>query len=326
MKKYISIIICAVLLAFAFISNTQTESEIISGRGNGVDSKVTTAEEFVDVLNYFNHYKMLSAEEGKVENSNNLYASELNTKANSLKYTSATFYNKSRISMEYVTDGSDYSEKQKTNMTRELTINFTETAALYHSVGTIMQSSKMQHGEEKIDSSMYFDFDMEIYMTTKVCYIKFNKFNIFGDDSAPDIKNNMLNKWYNAGSLEEDLLDINQANIAILGSIGDYFEEYQFSKFDQKNKTYVLEKNYFQEVFSSIIGVSVPKDIKGEFIVNLSEETQPKIKLLYSYNDNGTAWVNAYEENNIIISYINNTIIDASNLPKNPPMLEDFVD
>ena len=338
MKKYISLIVCAVLLLFAFISQVPEQQDVISGRGNGVDSKVTSAQELADVLNYFNNYEMKPIEEATVEQNNGLFNVEQELdgeedKETKQKYTSATFYNKSKSSIDYFMSDDNSSIKQTATMTRELTANFTETAALYHSVGKIMQRQTITTFGEQIETetqSMLFDFDVDVYVTTQVCCVKFNKFDIMGmegDDSVPNITANMLNIWFDANEIGEEMLDINQVNLDILGGMGDYFEEYKFSKFKQNNKNYVLEKSYTQEVFSILFDISFPEDVRGEFTVNLADEAQPKIRLIQSYSDAaGTNRTSSYAENNIIISYINNTVIDSSRLPKNPQKIEDYLD
>ncbi len=339
MKKYISFVICAVLLAFAFISQVPEQQDIISGRGNGVDSKVTSAQELADVLNYFNNYEMKPIEEASVNKINSLFNAEQKNddeqKEEKKEYTSATFYNKSKSSIDYFMSGNGESTKQTATITRELTVNFTETAALYHSVGIIMQKQSVsQHNAsstitETITESMFFDFDMNIYMTTDASCVKFNKFDIMGmesDDSVPNITANMLNIWFDASEIGKELLSVNQENLNILGGMGDYFEEYKFSKFKQNNKNYVLEKSYLQEVFSILFDVSFPEDVRGEFMVNLADEVQPKIRLIQSYSDGILSnRVSSYDENNIIISYVNNTVIDASKLPKTPQKIEDYL-
>ena len=333
MKKYISFVICAVLLAFAFISQVPEQQDIISGRGNGVDSKVTSSQELADVLNYFNNYEMKPIEEASVNKINSLFNAEQKNddeqKEEKKEYTSATLYNKSKSSIDYFMSGNGESTKQTATITRELTVNFTETAALYHAVGTIMQKFQTHRDNETQTNSVFFDFDMNIYMTTDASCVKFNKFDIMGmesDDSVPNITANMLNIWFDASEIGKELLSVNQENLDILGGMGDYFEEYKFSKFKQNNKNYVLEKSYLQEVFSILFDVSFPEDVRGEFMVNLADEVQPKIRLIQSYTySEGGSRASSYAENNIIISYVNNTVIDASKLPKTPQKIEDYL-
>ena len=333
MKKFISLIICAVLLIAAFISDVPNSAEIIAGRGKGVDSKVTNAQEFANVLNYFNEYKMKPVQDGIAKQENNFYSAETDEKEEKEEYTSATFYNKSKVYSEIYTTNNKGSVRQTTTFTRELTINFTETAAYYHSVGQIMEKQTIhrettdrQEITEK--ESMTFDFDMDIYVTTQICYVKFNKFDRVGateDDSIPNISVNMLNTWFSVeGEISEEMLSLNQENLDILGGIGDFFNEFEFSRFKQNNKKYVLEDKYIQEFFK-ILSWIFPKEVRGEFTVNLRDETQPKMRIIESYGLTGDSIATSYAENNIIFSYINNTVIDASRLPKDPPKIEDYL-
>ncbi len=320
MKKFISLIICAVLLIVAFISDVPNSAEIIAGRGKGVDSEVTNAQEFANVLNYFNEYKMKPVQDGIAKQNNDFFSIETNEKQEeNEEYTSATFYNKSKAYSEIYTTNNKGSVRQTTTFTRELTINFTETAAYYHSVGLVMQKQTIYQNEpvreSKIESGI-FDFDVDVYITTQNCWVKFNKFDVMGmeDDSIPNVSANMLNIWFDASNeFCEMVLRLNQVNLDILGSIGEFFNEFKFSKFKQNNKYYTLEEKY------------LPKDMRGEFTVNLRDETQPKMRIIQSYSSTENSSATSYAENNIIFSYINNTIIDASRLPKNPQKMEDYL-
>ncbi len=333
MKKYIALIICTILLVFNVITGATADDNVIAGRGKGKDSEVTTAKELANVLNYFGQYQIGGGATLGVDDQ--LFAS---SDSSGKEYDSATFYNKSKQTSDYYVSyhggDSSYTRTSKSSMTRELTINFTEDAVLYHSVGLLMERSSHSSQGETETTSNYFEFDMYIYITEDECYIKFNKFDYETSEEGayiPNITPNMLNKWFETEQLGFMFVSINEENLEMLGELGDYFDEYKFTKFRKTNKSYTLESIYFQEVFSAMFGIALPEDIRGEFTVNLAEETSPKIRIIQSYTDDMyedgvSANQSSYAENNIVFSYINNTVIDASGLPRHTPVLEDYIE
>ena len=327
MKKYISLLVCFVLIVFAFITSTPTKMENIAGEGNGENSRVSNAEQLVDVLEFFGSYEIKDVDEQNNQFENKGFSLFGNNISEEDEYTSVTFYNKSKGASNYRYSKDGVSLNNKVSFMRELTVNFTQTAALYHSVGEMMNyESFVNKDNEQNFNSFVYNFDIEIYITTKVCYIKFNKFDITGlegDNSVPNVPIDALNMWLNASVGAEDLLELNKENLDILDSIHDYFKEYKFSRFNQTNKVYSIGKDYLVEAFSIIFNTSFPEKVRGDFSVNLANETRPKINIVQSYT--GDNYSHQYVENNIVFSYINNTVIDVSKMPTDPPMLEEYL-
>ncbi len=322
MKKYISLIICSVLLVIAMVMGSPAKADVVSGRGNGNDTRVTTVEQFVDVLDFFNNYEIKSVGDESSQTEGSGFASSLDDLIggnNDAIYTSATFYNKSRATSDQRYSYEGMSSESHATQTRELTIYLTKTSAFYHSVGAVMQNgTSTSSGGETERYSMVMDFDMEIYMTAKVCYIKFNKFDMTasGDDVENEnfVTSNMLGKWFDAGELGVYFLQINAQNYEILGDIGDYFDEFKLSNFNQSNNVYTLREDYIQEVFSMIFGMSFPDDVRGSFSLNLSNKVRPTMSLIqaYSLNEYESGYsINAssYAENNMVFKNINNTVV-----------------
>lgn len=320
MKKYISLIVCSVLLAIAVIAGTPKNSDVIYGRGNGQDYKVNTIEQFAEVLDFFKDYQLVSSNEKSAKSGISGFDSSADEDSTESKkdYTSATFYNKSRGAINYSYSYSGMSSSSKTTFMRELTIYFTQTAVYYKSVGTVMSKSSYSSGDESESVSSIMDFDIDIYMTAEHCYIKFNKFNMSvsgsDDEDGNFVTTDMLDKWFDAGEIAEYFLEINESNYEILSSINDYFEENKFSNFKQSNSVYTLKDDAIKSFFSFILGTSVPDKVKGTFKVNLSTKARPTVTLISSYGDsqeNGdvSASGSSYSEDNIAFSNINNTII-----------------
>lgn len=331
MKRYVSLAICAVLLIVAIVISAPEKVDVVFGKGSGQDTKVSTIEQFAEVLDFFNNYQLKASTEKSVrvmseqdqeQNEDdsplgNLDSDDVPASA----YTSATFYNKSRGSSEYSYSGNQYSNFSRSVFTRELTIYLMQTAAYYKSVGSIMSRNWQTADGDTESVSSVFDFDFDIYMTAEVCYVKINKFAITGDsmsdfeDADLDSFALMTGKWVDMGEYAELLLEINAANYASLGSINNYFEKNKFSNFTQSNGVYTIKENHLNEFFSFVFGVDFPSDGRGVFKINLSNKIRPSIFLSSSYeldqstNSGYNIKATAYSENNIAFSNINNTVV-----------------
>ncbi len=330
MKKYITPIVCSVLLIISLLMGAPSDTSIVSGKGNGTDSQVKTIDQFVDVLEFFNNFKLESDDNSSAQVAGGTYSAG-SAEENLAKYTSATFYNKSRASSSYSASYSGKSYSSNSKYTRELTIYLTKTAAYYKSVGIIMQngSSSTDGGTESY--SNYVDFDLDIYITTKTSYVKFNKFDITSSGDGATSENfvtpEMLGKWFDASEIAEEMLELNEENYEILYDMGLYFERNKLTHFTQTNGVYTLNKDYLQDVFSDIFDTSFPEDGRGSFSVNLSNSVKPSINFVMSTtaNSNSTysVYSTAYSENNMVFSNINNTIIRFN--PSRVYDIEDFI-
>ncbi len=330
MKKYISLIVCAVLLIVAFAIGTPAKTGIIAGAGDGKGSHINTVEQFVDVIDFFENYELTSS--GVTAQTEGTGYSATNSQS---AYNSATFYNKSRATVNSYTSRDSYSYSSNSNYTREMTIYLTQGAALYHSVGVILSNTSVNSSGESKDVVMTFDFDMHIYFTADSCLVYFAKWNVTSSDADVTsaynfVKPSMLNKWYDAGVLGEMLLSVNEENYEVLGAIGDYFDEYKTSKFKTSGKVYTLEDDYVYEVFSLMFGTSYPEDVRGGFTLNLSDSFRPTLSMTEAYSMSNfessySYEITAYSENNMVFSNINNTVINASQI-KLSGNLEDLVE
>jgi hypothetical protein len=320
MRKYISLIVCVVLLVIAMVMGRPESSNVTIGAGNGKPETIATAEEFVDVLDFFESFEFKtssSAEAGGVTG----FATKQDS---SEKYTSATFYNKSKGTVNMSQGGYG----ANSTFSRELTIYLTETAAYYKSVGVVMTKST----SEEYKTSLRLNFDFEMYITTNLCLVKFERFDIGatgeGTEDVPTdlFKPSMMRKWISSEELGEIFMYVNQENYALLGEIGDYFEDYKFTKFTKNGDVYKINEEFFGDAMDIIFGdIPAPEDIKGNFVVDLSAKTNPRIKMTMSYSDIfSEISMSAYEENYISFSNINNTVIKFNVDAKNIYHLDDF--
>ncbi len=331
MKKYISLIVCSVLLIFALVLGAPAKEVVVAGRGSGSDSRVTTVEQFVDVLDFFSNYEVQVPGVSAHSDASGYAASQQDEQI----YTSATFYNKSKATVNSTSSYEGMTQSMSSNYTREMSIYLTKTAALYHSVGVVLTSGTVIAEGETESYSMMFDFDMYIYFNAEDCFVRFQKWDVTasGEDvsSIDFVKSDMIGKWYNAGVLGGELLAINGENYELLGGIGDYFEEYKLTKFNQSGKVYTLKDEHLYEVFSLIFGNQFPEDVRGGFTLNLSNRVQPTMTIHQAYSnsdgENGYfSTITSYAENNIKFSNINNTMIDSSKINPNSPKLEDLIE
>lgn len=312
MKKYISLIVCTVLLITALVMGSPADTGVSYGRGKGNDAKVTSVGQFVDVLEFFNNYEMAS-EQAQAENSG--YAS---LPVQKTQYTSATFYNKSRTTEEYHRYNGGSSYTMNSSMDRELTIALTKTSAYYKSVGLVMSNRSVSDGDGSESATYIFDFDMDIYVTAGKCYIKLSKFDMMAVEDGEEqeispFKSNICGKWVDAGEMAEYLLAINEENYAFLGRMGEYFDSYKAENFNISNGVYTIKENKLKEAFAIIFGATMPEEMKGDFVLNLSNSVRPTVKLTQSYKyseDDYSLSQTAYSENNIAFFNINNTVVE----------------
>lgn len=68
MKKYVSLIICLVILVIAIVIGEFETSDVVCGRGNGQDSKVNTIEQFSDILGFLKENKKTLQSEKNAKN------------------------------------------------------------------------------------------------------------------------------------------------------------------------------------------------------------------------------------------------------------------
>ncbi len=316
MKKYVSLIVCSVLLAIAIIIGMPEQTNVTYGRGNGQDCKVKNIEQFSEMLDFFDNYQIKSSNEKSIKSSVSGFSSSIDNsvEAKNENYTSATFYNKSRGASSYSSTYEGMSISYRMTFMRELTIYLTQTAAYYKSVGTIMSKSSYSSAQESESSSNVMDFDVEFYITSEKSYIKFNKFDITTSDTDDEVNfvtTDMLNKWFDSAEGAEYLLEMNQENYEILSSINNYFERNKFSNFKQSNNVYTIKDDLVNDFCSFVLGGTLPDNAKGSVKINLSNNTKPTVTLIASYSNNdgsGSASSNLYTEDNIVFSNINNTI------------------
>lgn len=333
MKKYVTPIICSVLLLVSLLVNIPQKEDVFCGRGDGKDLKVTSVEQFVEVLDFFNGEE--DVESFASQDGISPYGATYNTGYSAVTpVNSATFYNKSKGKNSYKYDLNNYSNA---TFDRELTVYLTYNSAYYKSVGKVMQNQSVSFNGKTAMASSIMDFDVEIYIMQQACCIKFNKFDMISSNSSvsevEDVNNSenyitsdMLGKWFNAGELGTAFLSINSENYELLGSIGEYFETNKLSHFKQSKDVYTLKSENYHNALAFIFGLgdmSEAEDaykIKGDFIFNLSNKVKPSIILTMAFNDEETT---GYMENNMTFSNINNTIIEFK--PEKVYNLRDYI-
>lgn len=294
MKKTLSTLVCALLIAVSVFISVDTE-KVTFGAGNGVNKKIESVEEVSNLLQSF-----LEKDYGAKLTSND----DKNDETSKEKYTSATieFTTKAGVDANYNIEG--YGRiVQHVTMDRKMTCYFTENSAYYKTEAFIKSSS----GEGDKEVTQMIKLNGEVFFCD-VTYIRINEFVTSSIDNMPDMSQT-YGKWFELSrEYTNQLMDVNKMNYAIMAMIGEYVEDKD--KFNKSGSVYNLKEQYFKELFgdmSSTLGANINAYKNGLFKLDLTEKTKPKISLYYK-ETNSNIMIAEYLD--MKISNVNNTIAE----------------
>ncbi|MBE7067726.1 MAG: hypothetical protein E7381_00335 [Clostridiales bacterium] len=300
MKKYLSWIVCAVLVVGSvFLSKKQTFS--IAGAGNGVAEEFTTIEELGEVLAWMSEKSGNETEPVVYTESGNALA-ETTVK----DYTSGSFRISTSFGMSQEVNFNGQEQRVGASMEREMTCYFTETAS-YYEVDAYIQTKSEQgeggmytnratsHSTIRIKEKLYVD-DTHFLVYIEEYTIAIRAKDAEGNSIDQEEINfePIKHKWidfseYEDASMLELMHTVNGANFGIMTTIGSYMLQNEDEKmFYRSGDTYTLRESHGEGLVALFLGVEdvdadIPKDasLSVDFTVNLSAPKNPFISLYF---------------------------------------------
>ena len=323
MKKFLSVIVCAILVGISAILGVDTE-KVTCGAGNGVNEQIKNVSEVADVLESFGF-------------SPSMRLTALSDSDDEKEYTSATiiFESVGGVSSSSTWSGNTYgSSSMNMYMDKTMTCYFTEDAS-YYDVEAYIRSSSMSSGSGESESnSSVAKIGFQMYIDSEHVYIRFSEFSVTSNttETLPDFKK-VLNKWIDAteggGS---SVTSVNDDNYEQMSIIGKYVRNYEEDGFTRSGDVYEMKndevKSLCRELFRVVGGSSVADDIKASsFTLNLSNAQSPVMELFYSINvdeesDNSysssrySVKCSGEERTKMTLMNINNTVVEFSDSAK----------
>lgn len=326
MKKYVSLILCAVLLAGAIFVNYEPK---LAGKGDGKNQTVQNYEEFSSVL----------ASVTEIADFSDLFKGDSTASADGVTLLStgkeaASQHNSVTISTDYRTS----SDVTVADMDMSVSVSGNETWYITDGGDRfyIEVSADIGVYAAELDGSSNMSMDFCLYYEADLgFFIKYTKITMPGAYVASQ----MLNKWISVDSFsglmdasamfEQTLLN----NYNWLSALDSYMNEYQDESFSQQSKSLLVMKDSLFREFSvnSMINNSEMLEIDtaisedniesltGSLKIDLSDKDAPCIQnnldVKFSFNIEGyEADYIAKSKQKITITNIDNTVVnDLSN-------------
>ncbi len=317
MKKYVSIIVCAILIGLSIFLSVDTE-KVSYGAGNGVNAKINSVDEVADVLQSF------------VNGGTTLTSLTSNNEEddNSKKYTSATFVFETSAKVGISQSSSKSSSSANIKLDKTMTCYFTETSSYYIIDAVIRNSSSSWYDTESSSSSSNIKMKMELYMSDETIYIRFKEFTLATRTTYKETNSKInnfkpiLNKWFDFTGFSEgdSILEVNEDNYKIMSTIGKYVRNYKEEGFTKSGGVYNLKEDNVvklcNEIFKIVGGSSLGDELDDKyFTLNMSNVENPIMELFYAYDNEesgqGLSYsVNCAEKTKMSIKNINNTVAE----------------
>ncbi len=330
-KKIIAAVVMAVVLVITFVSFGKT-TDVRVGRGNGISANVGTMEEFSKALsdfmdNFDNGGLSFNSADGSANtvaySTTDYSVDELNESA---KYKSATMYitDASYVNYSYTKDS--VSVRYNFDLQKEMSLYITDGAVYYISEGVLNSSAKVSSSDDTDSNSTNLIFNCEFYMTSDIMMMKFNKLNIIKDGIVHYFPESIRSVWIDFSDVDENALnievisifrDVNEANFSYLSLLSKYIDKYNSTVFTKSGSLYILNENYIDAYIKDALNIygtgGLSTDYTGEFSVDLSDNTYPKVNINYSNKTNPLSSVNGKYTMNEVSEYgftdFNNTVI-----------------
>ena len=309
MKKYLTMCISALLIITSIFFVPTEHSDVKFGKGNGKSASITTVKELGDVFDFVTQLKFSAREETnsgiKTLSYSKISNNENNTADTKNQYTSVTLHNISQSSIMYY--------NTHVSIDRKLSIYMTQYEAYYKSSGKLSSADLYGLEVDKPNKLSYIDFDVEIFIDITGVMLKFNKFDILGNDIDFKFSDAVFGKWFKFCADDDitgDIGAVDLMNKEILTNIGRYFEEKKAYDFNTKGNVYSLKEGMLSDALECVLGISVPQKFKGEFTVDLSNAKSPSLILVLDCSlKEGSQSASAYAYEKINFENINNTVL-----------------
>ncbi len=325
MKKYITLIVCAVLLLVSTLIYAPPIKDVTPGAGLSINAKVASVNQMVDAMEFaYSHIPGSSAQ----------YTYDSATVQLKIKQTSSSY--------EY-NDGYSYDSSYSSDNFAEQDILLCNTRnALYMRVSGrtandshYYYSSSSSSSNEKIQ--MVVVYDIEMYMDKDMQYVKYNVFDVVGSDELEDedesyveeykkmITNDMLNKWfafssdtdspyYESSSIRSRYLSsvIDAVGVNAFMELGDYLDSKTVSDYQKAGNVYTLLSHNMDELIrEGLVGGEINTS-RGNLKVDLSNDRKPVLEIV-AYGERFDSEDSERVElvGSMVISNLNNTVISS---------------
>lgn len=330
MKRTILLIVSFVLITATIIATQfEAHTSIIAGAGNGVDKKINNLDQLEEVFDYISSGNMDMAFSDDGDMGAMAAAKEL-VASKSGKYDSLTFFEETTGSSLSETSGV-YTSTNKYN--RRMTIYMTDDGMYYISQGMI-KSSYVDKKEPSNSYEMNFIFDWELYfdLDHEDVYAKFNVFNITKDDDEMVDVSDILGEWVrfeSSGSVSMLFSMVNEMNMDGFSYMSMLINGGK-EEFKNNGDIYTIDMDLIPDSNSNN---------DTSFVVSLANPTSPTMSLKINENVHETqesyyeyyptTYYIDYEiklNDNVVISNINNTVIDVDLSDAERLSDEEFID
>lgn len=346
MKKFITPIVCLALIICSLAINLSPTSDVKLGKGSGTNAKIANTTEFSDLLYFISNHNYNVDDKELFANSisplsTNTFADQTTEQKDENKptnlYESVTMYDKTTLKsyskVHRNINGNSSTTETNTKLSRSMTLYMTKDSAYYSSLGTL--STIVKYGDyynsSNAESEKYrVEFDIEMYLTKSKVLVKFNKFDIIGnqeDMSTPF--DSVFNKWilFDEEFAAQDIMGVDVMNREVLSRLNDYLIENKKTSFINEGSLYTVKNDFAIEALSFIVGTSLPKETNCGLKIDLSKPTNPTtiFNFDYTYSDSDsisndfTGYYESYSVNSSATSYeelrftnINNTVCELN--------------
>ena len=339
MKKYLSWIVCSILLITAWILPSNSPSSI-AGAGVNLSAKIENVEELGNVLSAFSKNKTLNVARTQLLAASTDTPLSQGARSN---YTSVTCTSStsSSVSISYSTnESSSVYGRSSYSMERSMTLCATENETFYDVSARIYSSSESRRNGYSYNSEMEYssvgitmEFQLYVNEADKLSYINISRFDTNSTSSNDDNNDNeavkelnnqkarMLNKWISTDSVNSSFMSINNKNYQQLSIIGSAILLAETGDFIGSGNVFSMSESASKQLCADLAGVLdaslASKDAfdDASFTVNLSAKNRPSFELLYTMSENSSPYeIKAGERLTCRLSNINNTVI---RFPKN---------
>lgn len=330
-KKIVAAVVMAVVVVFTFITYNKTD-EVLVGVGDGLSANIGTLDEFSKALSDFDdNFKNGGYVNKESENNTRLSAYALAEETSlSAKYKSATMYlfDSAYENFSYTLNG--VSREYNYEIQKEMSLYITESAVYYISEGILGYNSKISTGDDSESHSGNLSFYCELYRSSNIFMVKFNKFNFINDGVMNNFPEEIRGVWIDLSDAENDMLSslsisefdaVNNANFSYFSLLCDYVSQYNTTAFTKSGSVYILDESYIDGFIKKALNIysanSLSTDYTGEFSIDLTDGSYPKVNINYANksnpikDDNGTS-IGSYKMREVVeygFTNFNNTII-----------------
>ncbi len=320
MKKYTTIFVSAILAVISlFMSLPLKKDAVKAGAGFGKNTDIETIDDMYSFLDYITNYKIVDKDKNELKGTDTPALMLMSATSDSdkddifnTKHSSATIYESTfSESTAYRLNEYDWVDGESSSkFNRELTIYMTEDATYFVSKGTL-DSRYLDYnfsGANQLKASVYFDFDMQIYIEEDTAMMKINQFVMSeledGVRENTQIKDKYIGKWIQLPpeTAMDFFEDINDQNGDTLGALKSYLGEEIDVNPDKNKSIYTIEEESDNSLTTITLDMSDTKKPYTEFCIKESSKYRDvnALDTIACYNIDNTV-INVKQKPDVII-------------------------